>query len=356
MKTRVFILLTMLLALHIPAFGQYIEIHVSVKVIVDPTNGSRPPGITDDLLYKAAANANTASNWMPSYWRGYRFRIKEIKDIGGPSQRGASGPSKWYGRDPRGDWEMFQTDTNTDPLYLLHPNWVNFYITMGATTVAGGPGGACPFPWESGKACFAIVEGEGKPWWLVHETGHFFGLFHTFGGSKCSDSDPKGENTRPGDDGITDTLPDVDCWTREQIESNARSTNYNNFNSLPASVQRKLVDDTFINVMSYHANPENDRLTELQLDRHADTANSTRAAYVSGRTRFVSLSGSDSGAGCSTSPYRSVLKAVTDASSAGGDIILLRPGAYNEPLTINKPCTLRATRAGPVSIGSPAAP
>lgn len=341
MKIKLLLLLMILLTLYSPAFGQYIEIRVSVKVILHPTNGTRPSGITDNLLNTAAANSN---NWMASYWRGYRFRITEIQDIGGPSQGGSNGPSKWFGEVPGAS---FQNDTRTDSRYLLRSDQVNFYITTGVAGPADSGGGCSGLANET--ACYGFVNT--GPWWLVHETGHFFGLPHTFGGMLC----PKA--TSPGDDGISDTLPEIDCWTRDQISNNAYGVPYD---SLRTAGQRKLVEDTYLNVMSYHEaatkDMVEDRMTELQLDLHADTANGARAAFVSGRTRFVSLSGSDSGAGSSTSPYRTVLKAVTVANAAGGDIILLRPGAYNGTLTINKPCTLRATRVGPASIGSPVAP
>lgn len=349
MKIKLLLLLMILPALYRPASGQHIEIRVSVKVILHPANGTRPSGITDDLLNTAAASSN---NWMAGYWRGYRFRITEIKDIGGASQGGTNGPSKWFGLDPRGagDWPQFQSDTQTDSRYLLRSDQVNFYVTQGLAT---GSGGACPIagnPNDTGyTACWGLVNG--GPWWMVHETGHFFGLSHTFGGAQCPGA------TMAGDDGIGDTLPEIDCWTRDQISVNAYGVPYD---SLPTAGQRKLVDDTYFNVMSYHEAATKDtvenRMTELQLDRHADTANGARAAFVSGRTHFVSTNGSDSGAGSSASPYRTAARAVTAANAAGGDIILLRPGAYNETLTINKPCTLRANRVGPVSIGASTAP
>lgn len=327
MKIRLLFLLMILLACYSPVLGQTIEIRVSIKVIVD-TTGARPIGIHDDTLYTAAANAN---NWMANYWRGYRFRITEVIDIGGPLQGGSNGPSKWFGRDPRNptDWPVFQNDTQTDSRYLLRSDSVNFYITKGPVTLAGG---ACPGPSENGIACYALVNA--RPYWLVHETGHFFGLCHTFEG--C---------------GILGTLPDKPDWPRDSIAVNSYGLPYNSLNS----AQKKLVDDTYFNVMSYRIPAPKDsvnRMTELQLDRHADTANSTRNAFVGGRTQFVSLSGSDAGAGSSTSPYRTVSKAVTAANASGGDIVLLRPGAYNEILTLTKPVTLRATRTGPVTIGS----
>jgi hypothetical protein len=47
--------------------------------------------------------------------------------------------------------------------------------------------------------------------------------------------------------------------------------------------------------------------------------------------------------------------AVVRAAGTTGDdeILLLRPGNYNEQLPIATPCTLRATRQGPVVIGKP---
>jgi hypothetical protein len=95
-------------------------------------------------------------------------------------------------------------------------------------------------------------------------------------------------------------------------------------------------------------------LTEQQLDLHSDTASKTaanggRAAFSSGRTLFISTGGSDSGSGRSNGPFRSVGRGVTN--SVPGDILLLRPGNYNQTLTINRPVTLRAPRTGWATIG-----
>jgi hypothetical protein len=231
---------------------------------------------------------------------------------------------------------------------------VNFYISTGSATDAGG---ACPIPpgEASDTACWGQVND--GPFWIVHETGHFFGLSHTHGGCGCPDTDGcfLMNGLWVGDDGITDTLAEASgdfCFTTKDLIARA------NFNKLYANctpVEAGLVDDTFFNAMSYH-NPTTkdtteDRMTELQLDRHADTANSSRSSFVSGRTRFVSTTGSASGTGTSTNPLRTVSQGVGAAAAGGGDAVLFRPGSYNEQLTINKPVTLRAPRTGPVTIG-----
>lgn len=342
MKTRSLMLLAMLLAMSAPAFGQFIEIPISVKIVLDPNSGDRPKNgadpIKDELFYTAARKAN---EWMASYSRGYRFRIAEIKDIGGPLQDGSSGPSKWFGMNLQTDpnWSAFQNDTMSDKNYLLCTDKVNFYVT---TDTNWNTGGACPIPGnkndEGFMACWGYVND--GPWWIVHETGHFFGLYHTHDDT-C---------------GNVGTLADNPSWSSSDIFNAAQKANCMKFNSLSRGAQQRLVDDTYYNVLSYHEAANKDTLenhmTELQLDKHADTANSLRRKFVSGQTHFVSLTGSNSGDGNSGDPYRTILKAVTVAGTTAGDnILLIRAGNYNEKLTITSPVTLRTDRGSIVTIG-----
>src|SRR4030095_5251729 len=81
------------------ASGQSIELRVSVHVILNPTNGVRPTGVTDGLFRTAEANAN---EWTARDHRVYRLRVTEITNVGGPTQGGFSGPSKWFGQDFHG--------------------------------------------------------------------------------------------------------------------------------------------------------------------------------------------------------------------------------------------------------------
>jgi hypothetical protein len=97
-------------------------------------------------------------------------------------------------------------------------------------------------------------------------------------------------------------------------------------------------------------------LSEDQLDRWANRANTLRRAVVSGTTIFVGPGGHD-GPNNGTnglsvvSRLATVSQAVSNSAPLGGDIVLLRPGSYNERLTISSPVTLRATRGGAATIG-----
>jgi hypothetical protein len=324
--------------------AQFIDIRVSVKIILDPITGARPDGVTDDVFYMAATNAN---KWMFAYSRGYRFRITEITEIGGPANGSFFGPSQWFGRafkdDP--DWTTFQNDAKNDLRYKLRVNQINAYISTGVVR-PGNSGGNTPIPPDDLNTAVEVFPDTGA-WWLCHELGHFFGLRHTFAGE---DKD----SCTPGDDGIDDTLVDSNCWTTlDQV-----SAYYFfglQYNQLFAP-QKATVDSVFYNTMSYHdavnKNATESYKSEGQLDRETDEANTDRAAFVSGRTIFVSPGGSDSDPGnLSAVPKRTVANAVTVANAAGNDILLLRAGSYPAALTINKAVTLRATRVGVATLG-----
>lgn len=324
---------------------------------MNPTNGLPPVGISNQMFYTAADNAN---RWMATYSRGYRYRITEVTNIGGPTQGGVNGPSQWYEQPTLRNSDptlvsKFKNLLQTDSRYLLRTDQVNIYVSVDYVTDASvchcnnGAGAASPIPPNELDTASEIYADDG-PFWMLHEMGHFFGLQHTFAGELQTNCAP---GFVPGTSGLSDTVRDSTCWT---TEDEMAQYNYGVVYAALNPTQQTLVDGTWYNVMSYHnpwtKNTVETNLTELQLDVEANMANTFRSAFASGHTIFVSPSGSDSATTNSSAiAYASLSKGLSAANPAGGDIILFRPGSYNQQLTINQPVTLRATRVGPATFG-----
>jgi hypothetical protein len=346
----IYIAVITLLAISLPSETRaqgVITIDLSYKVVLNPADGSRPPGATNMAIDSAVRAMNAM---YETYFRGYRFRrVDPIMQIG--SQGDTTGPSRWYNTnffddDNGADWkDQMEDEARDDPRYAWNDNATNIYITNGIC------GGICSFPGDHIIIIGGCAANNGPV--QLHEIGHYFDLCHTQG-CPCGNCNPmrSGEcHTEPGDDNIDDTLPDLQCWDRNNIANWSFGTSYANL----SAGQQTRVDNVFFNIMSYHGSIT--RLTELQLDRWADTANDDRENVRSGRTIFVATElGGLFPNGSSTRPFITVQSGVDEANPDGGDIVLLRPGAYNETLTISKPVTLRATRQGPVAIGASVAP
>jgi hypothetical protein len=331
----------------VPVHAQFIDIRLSYKVVINPANGLRPPGVSDADIDAAIAEMNRLQD---TYFRGFHFqRVDAVTEIGGLGD--TAGPSGWYSTDfldafNGGIWkDQMDNAARVDARYHWNNTAINIYIT------AGFCGGTCSFDWE-GDSIIVIggcADGDGKA--QMHEIGHYFSLFHTQG-RNCGGCGPNpGQCNIPGDDEVWDTLPDVACWNQDAIASNFFHQTYGGL--LPPL--QNLVDDVFLNLMSFRASTA-PRLTELQLNRWTDRANNERRSVTSGRTWFVNTNNCDFPAGNSVcnpffaGPFPDVPEAVNASNAGGGDIILLTPGTYTGNMTISKPVTLRASRRGPVSL------
>ena len=359
--TRLALLLLVLLSgltIGPSARGQYIWVNLSFKAVLNPTNGMRYYNFNETDI---DSTINRANSFLAAYLRGYRFRRAEpIRNVGGVGD--VTGPSKWYSVNPReknlaaGDWDnrkqMEMEAFAAQAIYAWNPNAINYYIVAGYG-VPPQDAGDCAFP--SGNNHLIELGTVNNPYTLLHETGHYFELYHTQGSCDCKRNNQGCTLTNgfwAGNDDatgyrITDTLSDSECFTQDTL---ARA-NFNKPYATCTAGEITLVDDTFFNIMSYHPGVAQVRMTELQLDKWTDFANGARAAVSSGRTRFVSPGGANSGGGTtSTTPLRTVMFAQTVATPAR-DVVLLRPGNYNEQLTLDKPLTVRATRGGWATIG-----
>jgi hypothetical protein len=317
-----------------------INIRISVKFIVNAAGTMPCCGNGNFDAFEDITNqVNVANEFLRSTGRGYGLQIAEVTTVGGPATN--------YYRLSRDDKEVLEAAAEANKSgFKWRDNAVNMYVND-----ANGSA-VCSFPPEDDILLFGQ---ESRTTSLWHESGHYFNLSHTHSGqtelnsngttctNECSCAVLVGGNN----DGCPDTLADHTCWdTQNQIAQGNYGANYN---SLTAA-QRDLVDNTAFNIMSYHGT--RDRMTADQFDRWTDAANTPRNHVVTGNTRFVDRNAGAVGVGSSTSPYKTVVSGVNAADSGGGDIVLLRPGQYNESLTISKRVVLRATR-GNAEIGRP---
>jgi hypothetical protein len=335
---------TLLIALAMIAAGWFtpsgapaqLRWRMSVKFILN-ASGNRPSsGVinTDQEVQDQVDNANAV---LRSYGRGYEFQLIEIVNLAGVSQ--------WYNSD-RDEKDALEAAAEANKaLYAYRDNAINVYIN-------GNSGSAiCSFP--PGDDIIFMGQGS-RTTSIFHESGHYLDLRHTFQGETFQNSNgtacTNGCNCAVwiagNADLIDDTIADHECWdTQNQLAQYTFGTTYANL----SAANKVRVDAVFFNMMSYH--DTRDRLTSDQLDRMTDASNGDRFKITNGRTRFVDRDNTTIFQfGNSVYPYETVGQGVTAAVS--GDIVLVRPGHYDQAMTITKPLTLRATR-GTAVIGIP---
>lgn len=89
------------------------------------------------------------------------------------------------------------------------------------------------------------------------------------------------------------------------------------------------------------------------MDRWTDTYRDVRAVTATGKTHFVGGSRNMSATpGTSANSFTNLAQAVSAANNGGGDIIMIRPGSFDNSIRITKPVTLRATKPGPATVGN----
>jgi len=312
-----------------------------VKFIVDPT-GARPSGGSLGTDDQVRAQSDLANRELNRLGRGYRFSVVELLDL--PN---VSAVTNFFNNNPNDKATAIAIERAAEAdkaLFRYRDDAINVYINGHASTAV------CSLPGSASDADDIILAGQGSfLTTLFHECGHYFSLYHTQGRNCNGCGTGKSECNTPGDDEIADTLPDLACWDRDQIATNAfPGVKYDSLKAF----QKVQVDMTWSNVMSYHIETRMG-FTEDQADRVTDISNTTRNKVATGFTYCVAPWGEDgpfiSGL-FSTRRYRTVARALEVAG--GGDVILIAGGNYPERLTIKQATTLRATR-GPVTLGTP---
>jgi len=334
------------------ARAQYINIRVSAKFILSPT-GVRPTGVWTNMdHWRTAIDIANAGN--ARHGRGFRYLYPTFDgDV--------SGYGQYYNLED-GEELPFEYSIRTN---TAQSHWradaLNVYVvnnnlgTVAQPACAGWASNpedvlssSAPYNTMRGRIvvfCVNMQPTAGPFGIMAHEFGHHQSLIHTWANDRVADTRVDADPTvceQPG-------VPDPCACKFNQTIALGQSQGW-------TAAEFRLMTN---NIMSYHCDVDSDfELTEGQLDRWADMTRMFLSTECTGRTLFVQF-GSTAPApdGYSLNhvpgggPFPTVFAGVVAASGAGGDIVVLRPGSYNEQFSITKPVTLRATRSGWATIG-----
>jgi hypothetical protein len=344
MKTRVVLIYASVGLLFLLGGAQLradITVRVSVKFILKP-DGTRPAAGSIGTTAGFDAEITRGNLILAATGRGYRLQVVEYLDIR-PPVPGGQPSDYWYNLDARSNRAFIEgAATGDQATWRWNANSINIYVNNSSS-------GQCSFVGTGGAITLGNDIGTGT---VLHEVGHFFNLQHTHAGDYGDNPNtpPYAASDLRDGDGLAETANDNPNISNHDQLSQAL---FGHVYSAATTGEKSVVDSAYENVMSYHN--ENTLLSD-QMDIWTSNASSARRGFCTGRTWLVDRNNGclfhDGSMSCSffSGAYSVVRDGVSSAQS--GDIVLIRPGNYNEPMTINKAVTLRSTR-GSATIGLP---
>lgn len=163
---------------------------------------------------------------------------------------------------------------------------------------------------------------------MLHEVGHSLNLYHTHEGLG---------------DGCSDTLPDNEDWTRDQIAQNSYSLNYNQLNA----AQQILVDNTWENVMSYHDVENGHILTVQQNDRMSAQTYTDRNWLLTDIPVYIKNGAASGGAnGSWSNPYPTIQAVINAGQDNNRTLVLMSSSSHANPSSVLDANTDLITRRG----------
>lgn len=322
----------------VPSLHADITVRLSVKFILDP-NGNYPSGgIGTNNLFQV--EVDRGNGVLAATGRGYRLQVIEYLPIQPPVPAGKSA-DYWFTNSARASRQEVESASIANPVaWRRNLNGaLNIYVNNSSS-------GQCSFLGNGDSITLGTSISAGT---VLHEIGHFFNLSHTHAGDpSCSTFVPPNPLSAAlgNGDGLAETPPDHPCYNRDQLSL----ANFGAVYALLNANQQATIDNTWLNVMSYH---QEDRLLDIQMDFWTAVANRGRQTVCTGRTWFVSTDGVDlypfgwdglePGLAFRTPEY-ALTYPFPDIVRSPDDVILIRAGTYDAPQFITTTCTLRATR------------
>jgi hypothetical protein len=167
---------------------------------------------------------------------------------------------------------------------------------------------------------------------MMHETGHSLNLYHTHQG---------------GGDYCSDTLPDHEDWTRDQIASNSYGVVY--ADCTPA--QQALVDNTWENLMSYHDGDNRHIITPQQGDRMSNLTWDDRSWLLTDTPVYIKDGAPAGGAnGSWDNPYPTIQAAIDAGHVNNRTVVMMSSGSHDDPSSVIDSNTDLITRRGSSTI------
>ena len=302
----------------------HVPVRISIKFILD-ANGNRPATGALNTDEEINAEFTAAIDILSRLNSELTVERIEFVDL--------SGLSQWYGTSAA-------TDAGRDAVRnaaLASPaafHWrsdaINIYIN-------GGPSSAISdFP--PNNNIILMNQGCGnQPSCILHEIGHSLNLMHTH------------ETSGGNGDACGDTITDNKTWTKNQLAQN-------NFGCLYldcSAAQKGAVDLVYNNVMSYHVDEPQTRLSPCQMDRISSQSDGDKnwllaklPVYVD-KSRFVLFQ-----LGTFGLPYTSLQNAL-DAGGITNRVLVLQQGAYTMTQETIHTNVEIVTRSGPSTVSHP---
>lgn len=296
-----------------------VPVKLSIKFILDE-DGNRPATGRLNTDTQINAEINAGDDILKNNITEYSIDVIEFVDLPGVSQYYSSDANET-------NRDNLRTDAmNNESLYMWRHEAVNIYIN-------GGSGAAISkFPPDNdiilmNQGCTSI------PSCILHELGHSLNLKHT--------------HEAGGDDGCSDTIDDDEDWTKDEVAQN-------NFGALYEELtpsQKHQVDMVYNNIMSYHADEPQLRISQCQMNRMSAQADSDRSWVLSRKPIYVNSTYIGPQTGRFLSPY-SDLQTVIESVFYMTSVIVLENGNYSLSTDIDDYVDI-VTRSGSSDVDPP---
>lgn len=298
----------------------YVPMRISVKFILD-ADDNRPANGSLNTDAEIIAEIDWASEILSGLVS--ELRVSEVLFVDLP------GVSQYYNVDATGaNRDALRADALADKsTYRWDDNAVNIYIN-------GYWFGSAISKFPPTNDIILMNQNCGNtPSCVLHELGHSLNLAHTH------------ETAWTNGDACADTITDNSGWTRDQISQANFSKNYADL----SAVQRDQVDLVWNNVMSYHTNEPQLRLSPCQMDRISNQADNDRGWLLSKVPYYVDAARANLvKIGTWDFPFATVQEAFNTVNFSSSDVLVIEKGTHSiaTPVAVSDAGVNLVTRSG----------